>query len=197
MRTTAVARPPFRFDKVAHRYSVDGREIPHITSMLMDAGYVDDLWMTEEGRDRGSAVHGLCTDYDLGAISDPSTVEPDEYKGYFLAYVEAMRRIKPTWTHVEIAMVHPTQRWGGRPDRCGVVWGARAVLEIKTGQRHPATGIQLALQAMLVAREWSLPPEAILRYELRLKANGKAVLDEHTDKGDFGKARAVIRACCR
>ena len=196
MRQATATRPIFRFNRIAHRYELDGAEIPHITSMLVDTGHIDDLWMTEEGRDRGTIVHQLCTDYDLRAIADPGAVDC-EHKGYFLAYVDAMRRIKPRWTHIEMAMVDPVRRWGGRPDRCGVIWGAKAVLEIKSGARHPATGIQLALQAMLVAPEWSLPPEAILRYELRLKANGKATLDEHRDQGDFRKAAEVIDACCK
>lgn len=192
----AAAPPVFRYDNAYHRYTLDGVEIAHITGLLTAAGYINDLWMDDEGRERGSLVHGLATDYDLGAITDPAGVEC-EHKGYFLAYVEAMRRIKPRWTHVEIAMVDPVRRWGGRPDRCGVIWGAKAVLEIKSGARHPVTGIQLAMHAMLVAPEWSLPPEAIVRYELRLKANGKATLDEHRDQGDFRKAAEVIDACCK
>jgi hypothetical protein len=145
---------------------------------------------------RGTIVHDLACQYDLGAIADPAAVECI-HKGYFLAYVHAMRTIKPKWTLIEQALVSPDYRWGGRPDRAGRVYGAWAVLDIKTGVRSKATPIQLALQAMLAGPELHLPPEAILRYELDVKANGKMKLFEHPDRRDFDKAAEVIQECCR
>ena len=195
-RAAAEPAPVFRFDALDHRYFLDGLEIPHITGMLSDCGYIDDRWFTEDGRDRGTLVHDLAAQYDLGAITDPRTVECAE-KGYFLAYVDVMRTVKPAWRFIETALASTTHGFGGRIDRGGTVWGAKAVMEIKTGQRQVATGIQLALQAILVAPEWHLPPEAIVRYELDLKQTGKGALDEHVNRLDFAKAYEVIEACCR
>jgi hypothetical protein len=43
-------------------------------SMLEKTGWVDDLWMTEDGQGaRIGAVHKLTADYDLGAL-DPATL---------------------------------------------------------------------------------------------------------------------------
>ena len=81
-------------------------------------------------------------------------------------------------------------------NRIGKPWGAWAVVDIKTGQPSPATPIQLALQAILAAPEVNLPPTAMLRYEVRLRAKGKGTLIEHTDPNDFRKAYEVIGKCC-
>ena len=195
-RSIAEQVPEQRFDALDHRYFINNAEVCHITGMLADTGWIDDAWFTAESSERGQIVHRLCADYDLGAIPDPAAVEC-KHKGYFLGYVTAMRVIKPRWTHVETAMFDLVDRWGGRPDRVGKVWGAWAVLEIKTGVAAKATPIQLALQAILAAPELHLPPERILRYELQVRKTGKATLLEHPDPRDFSKARDVIAECCR
>ena len=188
--------PEQRFDALEHRYYLDHEEVPHITGMLDDTGWIDDAWFTAESSERGRVVHDLSAKYDLGAIPDPAAVECPKYKGWFLGYVKAMRVIKPRWTHVETAMFDLTDRWGGRPDRVGKMWGAWAVLEIKTGVAAKATPVQLALQAILAAPELHLPPEQMLRYELRVRGTGKGTLLEHVDSRDFDRARKVIRECC-
>lgn len=191
----ALADPVFRFDKSEHRYFLDGVEIPHITTMLSDCGYIDETYFNEEGRDRGTMVHALTADYDLGALPNPAALEC-VWKGFVLGHVAAMRAVKPIWRHVETALVSPTYRFGGRPDRVGKVWGAWAVVDIKTGARHAATPIQTALQALLVAPELHLPATAIVRYELDLKESGRWQLYEHVNRRDFDKAYEVISACC-
>lgn len=193
---TAVTQPVYRFDQAEHRYYIDDVEVPHITQMLTDTGWSNDDWCPDEARVRGSAVHQLAAEYDLGAITDPGAVE-SVYKGWFLAYVEAMRLIRPTWTHVETFIISPVHRFGGRLDRVGKLWGAWAVVDLKTGVPSRATPIQLALQCLLVAPELHLPPTALMRYELALKENGAWTLIEHRSKNDFNVAMDVIRECCR
>lgn len=188
-------QPTFRFDKDNHEYYLGGVRIPHLTEMLRDTGWIDEIWFTEEGCERGSLVHTLCADYDLGALRNPLALEC-LYKGWVLAHEDAMRTIKPQWTAVEQAVVSRQYRYGCRPDRVGRVWGAWAVVEVKTGSRHRSTPIQTALQAIAVAPELHLPATAIVRYELDLRENGKWFLFEHHDKRDFDKAYEVIQACC-
>ena len=193
---TPSREPVCRFDAIEHQYFIDGEEVPHITGMLDNVNLIDDAWLTEEGRERGQIVHRLAADFDLGAIADPRQVE-NIYKGWFLAHVAAMRTIRPTWTAVEQAIISVAHRFGGRPDRVGRVWGAWAVVDLKTGTRSAATPIQTALQAILAAPGLRLPPTAIVRYELDLKKNGKWELFEHTDRRNFDKAYEVIRDCAK
>ena len=194
-RAIAERVPEQRFDALDHRYFLDHEQIPHITTMLSDTGWIDDAWFTAESSERGQIVHRLCADYDLGAIPDPAAVEC-KHKGFFLAYVKAIRLIKPRWKHVETVMFDLADRWCGRPDRVGKLWGAWAVLEIKTGVSSKATPVQLALQAILAAPELHLAPEQMLRYELKVRGTGKGTLLEHRDPRDFDRARKVIRECC-
>jgi hypothetical protein len=57
MATEPIAPLPFRFDAIDHLYLElhSGDVLPHITGMLEKTGWVDDLWMTEDGKERGSA----------------------------------------------------------------------------------------------------------------------------------------------
>ena len=191
----AVQSDVCRFDATEHAYYINHERVPSITQMLNDTGWIDDSFFSDESCERGRLVHALTVDYDLGALPDPVSLEC-KYKSFVLAYVKVMRVIKPRWTHVETAMFDLADRWGGRPDRVGKVWGAWAVLEIKTGVQAKATPVQLALQAILAAPEFHLPPEQILRYELKVRGTGRGTLLEHRDQRDFDRARKVIHECC-
>ena len=190
----------FRFDADDHAYvSIETGEIyPHITGLLKSAGLVDSRWYTDESRDRGHYVHTLTAQYDLGAIEREDLLRVDSpYKGWLAAHCEAMSVIGPKWQSIEEPIVHAQYRFGGRPDRVGKVYGATAVVEIKSGDPEPAHCIQLALQCILVAPEVGLPPETIPRYGLYLKRTGKWVLQSFPDtRKDFAKARDILKRFC-
>lgn len=183
----------FAFDTSRHEY-VDldaGEVLPHITGMLEQAGLIDDRWYTEESCERGHVVHRLTADYDLGAIEDVTSVV-SSFKPYLEAHVKAMTILRPKWAHVEEPLVSSRYRFGGRPDRAGLVYEAHSVLEVKSGGPERAHAIQLALQAILVGEELKLPPESINRYALYLKPSGKFKLEQLVDPADFDEARRII-----
>lgn len=189
----------FRFDDAAHEYldTATGEVLPHITGMLDRTGWIDDRWYTEESCERGRQVHSLTAAYDLGAIADPRA-EVSKYKGWLLAHVKAMNTIapRPEIHAVEEPSVHPTLHFGGQPDRRGLYYRLRGVLEIKSGGPERSHQIQTALQAILEAPKYGIPPEAMIRLCLYLKDNGKFKLEEHKARRDFDEARRVIRVCC-
>jgi hypothetical protein len=189
----------FRFDAVHHDY-IDietGGVFPHITGMLEQTGWVDDTWMTEESSIRGSAVHRLTANYDLGALDVASCVS--EWRGYLLSHVKAVSMMvpRPIWLGVEEPLVHPTMRFGGRPDRDAMLYRMRGVLEGKTAAPAKSHQIQTALQAILVSVGAGIPAEALIRLCLYWKHDGKFTLIEHKDRRDFDEAYRVIRACTR
>lgn len=190
--------PIFRFDATNHEY-IDletGNVFPHITGMLEACGYINDLWYTEESSERGTIVHRLTADYDLGAIEDPASVESG-YKAYLLAHVKAMRILRPTVLAVEEPLVHPRLKFGGRPDRRVIVNRVKGILEVKTtAKAERSHAIQTALQAILVEREFDLPAPMLTRLCLYLKRDGKFKIEEHRDDQDFVLARRVIKQCC-
>lgn len=192
-----------RFDKARHEYSDEdtGEILEHTTSLLKKAGEVDDTWLTDEGRRRGTAVHDLTRDYDLGVIERPETLRADklqgDYKPYLLAHVRAMEMIQHEWTAIEVAFAHPFYRYGCRPDRGGTIYGAHGVLEIKTGAKEKHHAIQTALQAMVLAAKWKIPERALVRYALYLKPSGKFTLDPHPRLEDYDRAHEIARKFCR
>jgi hypothetical protein len=193
----------FRFDASRHEYLdlATRRPFPHITGMLEAAGLVDDLWYTEESSARGTAVHRMTADYDLGALDVETCVSP--FRGYLLAHVEAMGILRPEILTVEEPRVHRVHRYGGRPDRTIRYDGAVGVLEIKTttapAKSHP---VQTALQAILVEEELGVPAESLVRLALYLGPTGRWRCIQHgtvtfDQRRDFDRARAIIRDCCR
>lgn len=193
---TPAVSPLFRFDPAQHEYLdiETGELFPHITGMLEQTGWIDDRWYTEESSDRGTAVHQLTAAYDLGALHVESC--QSQHRGYLLGHIKAVDIARPKWLHVEEPLVHPAYRFGGRPDRDCIVYNLRATWEIKSGDPERSHQIQTALQAVLIAMEANLPPEAVGRFACYLKAKGKFKVERHVDRRDFNEARRVIRACC-
>lgn len=188
----------FRFDAGPHEY-VDletGAIIPHITGMLLTAGVVNDDWYTEDSSRRGTEVHALTSDYDLGALDPDGCLS--RYRGYLLAHVQAMKILRPEFVAIEEPAVHPVYRFGGRPDRVIMLRGLKGVLEIKTtANPEPSHALQTALQCILVAQDAELPPHMLQRLCLYLKPNGRFRLVEHVDRHDFAQADKIIKRCCR
>lgn len=190
-----ILRPvPFRFDHVDHVYSVDGRAIPNVTGMLQATGWVDPRYYNDEVRERGRAVHQLTAEYDLGAL-DPSTLV-SKYRGWVLAHVAAMTRLRPTWEIIEEPEVHPVHLFGTRPDRVGKIYKVRSIVDLKSGVKDKAHQIQTALQAICISWRWHLAPEAIPRYTLYIAQSGAFELVPQTKRADIDEAYRIIKKCC-
>lgn len=188
--------PELRFEPAHHEYFLDGVQIPSVTQMLVATGWIDPTYYTEESRRRGSIVHTLTAAYDLGTL-DLDRVH--QYRGYVLAYIEAMRTIRPTMLAIEEMVVHPGYPFAGKPDRVARMFGVLTIPEIKTGGRERAHAVQTALQAILVAgadREHRLPPTSYQRAAIYLKASGRYTLEQHPARRDFDHAYQVLHDCC-
>lgn len=187
----------FRFDALDHTYTdlATGEEIPHITGMLQATGWIDDTWFTEESCERGQCVHRLTASFDLGALNVATCTSA--YKPYLLAHVKLMGIVQPKWVSIEEPTVHPTLRFGGRPDRVGVMYRLKAVGEVKSGGPERSHQIQTALQAILEAPALGIPAHAVARFAFYYKPNGKFKVDQHHDRRDFDEAHRIIQKCCR
>lgn len=184
----------FRFDPVEHEYFIDGERVPSITAMLERCGWIDGSWYTTESRERGSEVHAMTAQYDLGALNLEGCLSP--HRGYLLAHVSAMQILRPEVLSVEEPAVHPIYRFGGRPDRIWRLQGLTAVAELKTGRAERSHAIQTALQAILTAQAAKLPAEAMGRFVLYLRHDGRFSVVECRQRSDFDEARRVIGVCC-
>ena len=186
---------PHRFDAGRHEYTAldTGERLPHITGLLEEAGLIDSRFYTEASRIRGTAVHNLTAEYDLGALDVKS--RPSLYRPWLLAHVKAMDQLQPEIIDVETTIAHPRIRFAGRPDRVLRMFGVLSVLEIKSGGPEKAHAIQTALQAMLASVAHDLPAEMFGRFALYLRETGGFSVVEFKDVGDFREARRVIRQC--
>ena len=182
-----------RFDATRHEYWLDGVLVPSITAMLKATGWVNPAFYTEAARDRGVKVHTLAMAHDLGSL-DLRHVE--QHRGYALAYLEALRTIKPVWDAIEEPAVHPGYPYAGTPDRVGSMFGAKGIVDLKTGAPSPADAVQLALQAILLSANGGLPATSYLRANLYLQASGRYTLVRHPHRRDFDNAYRVLDTCC-
>ena len=185
---------PFRFSAVDHEYvALDTGEVyPHITGLLQKAGLVDDRWYTPESRTRGTAVHRLTTDYDLGALEDVDGCT-SRYKGWLHAHVACMNALRPVVLQVEQPIVHPHYRFGGRPDRIVRLFGVRGPFEIKSGGPEKAHAIQTALQAILDSMDAGIPADVLGRWAAYYQENGKYRVEAFTDRRDIDTALKILK----
>ena len=104
------------FSEATHTYKFLGVILPSVTQIMTEIGlikpYTGDPWYGE----RGSAIHAATELIDAGTL-DWDTVD-GRIEGYLTAY-HKFKDEQPfsDWDHSEVAMVHPTYRYAGRPDR--------------------------------------------------------------------------------
>lgn len=136
---------PLEFIPDCHRYLLDGNDIVSVTRALKLGGIIDDRWFTNFSRDRGSAVHKTCELDDLGLL-DESSVD-----ARIVPYLDAWRLFRRDheceWIAIEEQVYCSWHRYAGCLDRRGPVDGMESIIDIKTGQSHPATALQLAAYA--------------------------------------------------
>jgi hypothetical protein len=182
----------FRFDEATHVYTdLQGRQIPSVTQLLKRAGFIDTTWLTDAGRERGTAVHELTAQYDYGALTDlDGLVSP--YRGYVLGWAQAMKLLAHEWTVIEEGIAHPTMKFAGKPDRGGRVFARPACNELKTGAKEAWHGIQTALQCLLLEARLGCPADDIDRYATYIKSDGKFKVEQFKDRTDFARARKLV-----
>ena len=109
--------PDLRFDAEAHRYYLDGREVPSVTRVLSDLELIPFAnFEASPAARRGSAVHEACKLDDLGKL-DEGSVGPNVI-GYLQAW-RLFRKRTPqvTWDRIEMPCASEVHRYAGTPDR--------------------------------------------------------------------------------
>ncbi len=161
------------FDPALHQYRVGERIIPSVTQVLKEAGYIDTTWMSEEARERGSAVHTLCERYAKGIRFDDAGRELAslEYVNAFAHWVRDNGVYAVSTEQIIHGNVngHP---YAGRYDLLCEIRRKRRQVDLKTGAKakwHVIQGAAYALQ--------SNPAEVSTLY---LRADGSYKEDRYT-----------------
>lgn len=172
------------FDAATHVYRKAGVVLPHITGILKPV-QPDDSYYTEEGRERGIAVHK--------AVQSGKGWEQDllpEYVGYLHAWDKFVREHVYVSVLAEVPLAHPSG-WAGTPDQYGVMdEEMRVCFEIKTGPHHPSHALQTAAQAELIRVNGNKLPH--LRFTLQLRADGRYSIVTHKERSDLATFLSLL-----
>jgi hypothetical protein len=174
----------FRFDPKSHRYWIeqpDGSKwvVPGMSEIELVSGRLNDRWFTQHGRDRGSVVHQLTCDLELGqrTLDD---IE-GELRPWVLAYAQFVADERPRWTMLEQTVVNRELGCATTIDRFGWLKGGWATLNIKTGGKHRTHSVVRAGE-VLTQFGYRAP---VQRFTLRIMPSGGYVLDAHESDHDF------------
>jgi hypothetical protein len=177
------------FDESRHAYQWCGTPVPGVTEVIASAGLIAGLdWMDEASRIRGQAVHRACELDDKGAL-DESTVD-DIVAPYLAAWRKFTAEHKPTWHTIEERVYNTSFRYAGTVDRAGRLakHRARCVVDIKTGMRSRATGVQLAAYAAALFKTGT----PVKRIGVYLRPTGQYELETYTAADAFATFLAAL-----
>lgn len=172
----------FEFREDGHKYLLDGVEIPSVTGILADNGFVNTRWYTEESRLRGTRAHLCCEFLDQGEYVE-SEAKRFEVDGYVESYRKFKEHNKIEILEIERPIYHPLYRYGGRPDRLAM-WKKRPfILDLKTGKAEFWHKYQSGGYEQIHLNEGKYP--RIWRAGIHLNADGSmATMEPHDDLSD-------------
>ena len=117
-------------------------DLPRVTEVLKEVGLIDTTYLTEYGRERGTAAHLACQFYDEGTL-DYASLSP-ELEGYLRAYAAWKWDSGITeFSWVECPLQDSVGRYRGTPDRI-LATRPRQVVDIKGGAPMDWHALQLA-----------------------------------------------------
>ena len=181
--------PGVTFDEAAHRYFVDGKELPSVTHVLQAVGMVDYTFSTEYAMERGSAAH-KAIHFDVEGDLDESDLDP-RLAPYVLAARCLRRDIKAETVGVERRLYSPTLRYAGTLDYLFKIEGVLSILDWKCSQSPaPATALQVAAYA--AAYEEETGEKIRRRYCAALSPRGTYELIPYTDRDDISVFRSAL-----
>jgi len=186
---------PLLFDEENHRYYLDSRPLPGVTSVLNGAaayaGVSPDV--LEEASRRGTYIHQCCEMLVWGSLDLDSV--PDHLRAYIHAFDRWLVEVKPEIELTEERVWHRRFMYAGTLDlKCKIRRRSRVirnVTDIKTTYRLMSmVGPQLA--AYREAYNSAGGNDRIeARYGLQLQKDGRYKFHEYTDPTDF----EIFKSC--
>lgn len=167
----------------AHRYTLDGRRVPGVTSVLNIAGLVDHQWANQWHLDRGSAIHKSLELYVRGTL-DWATVD-DRILGYVKSGVKFLTEAgcDLATAEPEVMVASRRHQYAGKCDLVAVLFGELCLVDYKSGALG-AVGVQCAGYEIAYREERGVK-KLLRRVGLKLGADGKYKMKQLTDFGDY------------
>ena len=196
------------FEPDLHRYSVAGRRLPGVTTIIDAAGFGNDFAkMSDEARDRGTRVHFATMLDDEGDLVEESVLPSD------LPYLEAWRRFRREARFVplvfqsgdlfgclcrEIAVASAVYNFATIVDAVGIIPGfgqTPCIVEIKTGGDPGDTAALQTAGQQIALEENGIHTRP--RCAVQLKGDGTYRIHQHRnyaeDRDDFISCLRVAR----
>ena len=117
------------FEPELHRYTVDGVEVPSVTTILKEIGIIDTTYYTASGAATGKTKHQMLEVLDRGELD--WTAVPDEWLWICEAWVRWLGDCEIL--AIEEPVCHEILGYAGTPDRVLLVDGEKTVVDIKSG----------------------------------------------------------------
>jgi hypothetical protein len=176
------------FDEARHRYTLDGRELPSVTTILKDAGLVDYSYGNDYARERGSVVHKaihleLTTGLDWSTLDEP--LHP-----YVSAALLAIEELGAKVRYTERRVASRIFGYAGTLDLGLDLRRDFEIWDLKSGEPPEATGIQLSGYAEALFEETGERARALRA--LRLYPDGTYKLTTYNDRQNRDRFRAAI-----
>ena len=166
------------FQEKTHTYKLNGQVIPSVTTIMKPLS--DNKYSTvradvlENAANKGSIVHNAIENYLKFGIEDIS----EEYKPYFLAFLEFLSDKQPTILATETKVYHKHLRYAGTVDLVCIINGEVYLIDYKTTAVliEMLTKVQLEAYAKaLESHEFKVDKKAILH----LKKDGTYRFEPH------------------
>lgn len=136
------------FDPDTHTYTVDGKTVPGVTTVLKAAGLVETRHHTEGSANRGSEIHEATSLIDQGVMSIDDWKD-DDIHPYLFAWEKFKKESGAEVVEIEQLLYHETLRYATMVDRVLKGSAGRFIVDIKTGPPQSWHGIQLASNTAL------------------------------------------------
>ncbi len=135
------------YDDADHTYTLEGRKLSGVTTMLQNCGIINNRFYTEAGAENGKRRHYLCELYDKDNLNWETIGEADY--PYLEGWTKAREEMKIEIQGIEVGAYHPLLFYAGRVDRLVLIDGKPYIIDIKTGAINKATELQLILYGMM------------------------------------------------
>jgi len=170
----------------AHLYTINGKPVPGVTSLLKAALFVDDTWFRPEYATRGKRVHKACELSDKG-IAMPGLAQYPEVAGRLEAWKKFVHEMDFEAVAIEEFVGNELWGYAGQLDRRGSIRiiNAPALLDIKSGEPTPADAWQTAAYENCVDGYHR-------RFGVHLRESGDYKLVEHDGIDDWDIFRIAL-----
>lgn len=185
------------FNPETHTYTLDGRIIPGVTSIIENAGLSDFSKINPDVLERaqkfGNAVHTTCYLYDINDL-DKGSLDP-ALKPYLDAWIKFKRDTGFMTLDSEQIVYSKKHNYAGTYDKLGIMNGRvayKTLVDIKSGTTLPKS-IALQTSAYMEAHNEGKSRDEKIKWRLvvQLLEDGTYRMQEYKEKSDF----SVFLAC--